>query len=102
MSHFLGGPAGWDDIDRLLALARKMHDADLCPSGAGARHYRDECDEDSPTFTDPEPEPVESTCAWLVAAEEYAEEQGKQEVRERGLLVGWRNANASAESAQPS
>lgn len=37
--------------------------------------------------------PVESTCVWLVAAEEYAEEQGKQDVRERGLMVGWRDAN---------
>ncbi|WP_193117032.1 hypothetical protein [Brachybacterium tyrofermentans] len=76
-------------------MARKVHDAELCPSGAGARHYRDECDEDSPTFTDPEPEPVESTCAWLVAVEEYTEEQSKEgNVRERGLLVGWRDGSA--------
>lgn len=76
-------------------MARKVHDAELCPSGAGARHYRDECDEDSPNFTDPEPEPVESTCAWLVAVEEYTEEQSKEgNVRERGLLVGWRDGGA--------
>ena len=81
-------------MDRLLAMARKVHDSEICPSGAGRQHYRDECDEDSPTFKDPAPEPVESTCAWLVAAEEYAEEQGKAEVRERGLLVGWRDGNA--------
>lgn len=75
-------------------MARRMHDDSLCPSGAGIPHYRDECDEDSENFTDPAPEPVESTCAWLVAAEEYAEEQGKQDVRERGLMVGWRDASA--------
>ena len=80
-------------MDRLLAMARKVHDSEICPSGAGRQHYRDECDEYSPTFKDPAPEPVESTCAWLVAAEEYAEEQGKAEVRERGLLVGWRDGN---------
>jgi len=80
-------------MDRMLAMARRSHDADLCPSGAGPRHYRDECDEDSERFTDPQPEPVESTCAWLVAAEEYADEQDKAEVRERGLLVGWRDGS---------
>lgn len=77
-----------------MAMARKVHDSEICPSGAGREHYRDECDEDSENFTDPAPEPVESTCAWLVAAEEYADEQGKAEVRERGLLVGWRDGNA--------
>lgn len=78
----------------MLALARKQHDAGICPSGAGPLHYRDECDEDSDAFIDPEPEPVESTCAWLVAIEEYAEEQQKAQVRERGLLVGWRDGSA--------
>lgn len=100
MSHFLGGPPGWTDLDRLLALARKAHDADYCPSGAGPRHYRDECDEDSPTFTDPQPEPVESTCAWLVAVEEYQaeEEQVDPKHRERGRLVGWRDGSAVEDS----
>lgn len=87
----------------MLALARRQHDADICPSGAGPLHYRDECYEDSPTFIDPEPEPVESTCAWLIAAEEYAEEQQSQK-RERGLLVGWRDGNAqsSRSAGEPS
>jgi len=92
-------------VDRLLAMARKAHDADLCPSGAGPVHYRDECNEDSPTFTDPEPEPVESTCAWLVAVEEYTEENSKDgHVRERGLLLGWRDGNAqpSKSAGEPS
>ena len=94
MSHFLGGPPGWTDLDRLLALARRVHDDDLCPSGAGPEHYRDTCDEDSETFTDPQPEPVESTCAWLVAVQEYADENSKEgHVAERGLMVGWRDAN---------
>lgn len=98
MSHFLGGPPGWTDVDRLIALARQEHDASICPSGAGGMHYRDTCDEDSPTFTDPQPEPVESTCAWLIAAQEYAEENSKEGVvAERGLLVGWRDANQSSE-----
>lgn len=86
-------------MDRLLAMARTVHDDDLCPSGAGPDHYRDECDEDSEGFTDPAPEPVESTCAWLVAAQEYAEEQGKAQATERGLMVGWRDANAQERSA---
>ncbi len=81
-------------MDRWMALARKAHDADLCPSGAGPQHYRDECDEDSPTFTDPEPEPVESTCAWLVAQDEYDAENSKEgHIAEKGLLVGWRDAS---------
>ena len=75
-------------------MARRMHDDDLCPSSAGPVHYRDECDEESESFTDPAPEPVESTCVWLAAAEDYAEEQGKAQVKERGLLVGWRDGNA--------
>ena len=78
-------------------MARRVHDDDLCPSDAGPQHYRDECDEDSPTFTDPAPEPVESTCAWLVAAQEYAEENSKEgHVAEKGLLVGWRDGNAQS------
>ena len=74
-----------------------MHDDDLCPSGAGIPHYRDECDEDSENFTDPAPEPVESTCAWLVAKQDYDEEQGQVDPKhaERGLMVGWRDANVS-------
>lgn len=86
-------------------MARKVHDASICPSGAGAMHYRDECDEDSPYFTDPEPEPVESTCAWLVSVEEYNDDQSKEgNVRERGLLVGWRDAGAqpSMSAGEPS
>lgn len=94
MSHFWGGPPGWADMDRLLAMARKLHDADVCQSGAGLVHYRDECDEDSERFTDPQPEVVESTCVWLAAAEECAEEAGKAQVRERGLMIGWRDGNA--------
>lgn len=102
MSHFLGGPPGWTDLDRLLALARKAHDGDYCPSGAGPRHYRDTCDDDSENFTDPQPEPVESTCAWLIAKQDYDEENSKEGViAERGLLVGWRDANVSAESSVP-
>jgi hypothetical protein len=66
----------------------------VCPSGVGF-HYRDECDEDSPTFTDPEPEPVESTCVWLARSEEYAEERSKEKFPEKGLLVGWRDASAA-------
>lgn len=82
-------------MDRLLAMARKIHDDSLCPSGAGPMHYRDECDEDSENFTDPEPEPVESTCAWLVAKQEHDEENSKDgHVAEKGLLVGWRDGNA--------
>lgn len=78
-------------------MARKVHDASICPSGAGAMHYRDECDEDSPYFTDPEPEVVESTCAWLVAKQEYDEENSKEgNVRERGLLTGWRDGSAAS------
>lgn len=80
-------------------MARKAHDADICPSGAGPQHYRDSCDEDSENFTDPDPEPVTSTCAWLVAAEEYNEENTKDGViQERGLLVGWRDASQDAGS----
>lgn len=82
-------------MDRLLALARKAHDASLCASGAGPEHHRDTCDEDSEGFTDPQPEVVESTCVWLAAAEEYAEEAGKAQVRERGLMIGWRDGSAA-------
>ncbi len=54
-------------------------------------HYRDECDEDSERFTDPQPEVVESTCVWLGAQQEWEDEAAKAQVRERGLMVGWRD-----------
>ncbi|HCS2945778.1 TPA: hypothetical protein OQU49_004390 [Shigella flexneri] len=85
MSQLLTGVPGWTVYDRLLVLALAMHDADLCPSGAGPEHYRDECDGDT---TDIEPVVIERVCIYLHASEERQEELQK-EAPEKGLLVGW-------------
>ena len=82
-------------MDRVLAMARRIHDAELCASGAGPTHYRDECDEDSDSFADPVPVPVESTCVWLAAVQAHEEEMGRQDVRERGLMTAWRDDRIS-------
>lgn len=92
LSHLLTGVDGWEPLDRLLVLALGQHDMELCKSGAGPAHYSDECDGDT---TDIEPEVVERTCIYLVAAEERAEEMHK-ETPEKGLLVGWRDAAQEA------
>ena len=79
---------GWQLWDRLLVLAQPLHDMDLCPSGAGPEHYRDECDADT---TDIEPEAVEATCVYLVAREEWQAERDQDKNPEKGVLVGFRD-----------
>lgn len=91
LSHLLTGVTGWQSWDRLLVLARAQHDTDLCPSGVGPEHYRDECDADT---TDIEAVPVESTCVYLVAREGWEEERSKGKNPEKGVLVGFRDAEA--------
>lgn len=82
---------GWQPWDRLLVLAQPLHDMDLCPSGVGPEHYRDECDADT---TDIEPVPVEKTCAYLVAREEWEEERAQDKSPEKGILVGFQDGAA--------
>lgn len=89
LSHLLTGVQGWQVCDRLLVLALSQHDMDLCPSGAGPEHYRDECDGDT---TDIEPVVIERVCIYLHASEERQEELQK-ETPEKGLLVGWRDGS---------
>lgn len=83
---------GWQSWERLLVLAQPLHDMDLCPSGAGPVHYRDECDADT---TDIEPEPFEVTCTYLKAREDWEDERSKEASPERGVLVGFRDAAQS-------
>ena len=64
---------------------------DLCPSGAGPEHYRDECDPDT---SDIEPEPVERGCVYLVAREEWEDERRQEKNPEKGVLVGFLDAAA--------
>lgn len=87
-SHLRTGVPGWQPWDRLLVLARALHDMDLCPSGSGPEHYRDECDADT---TDIEAVPVESTCVYLVAREEWEEERAQDKNPEKGVLVGFKD-----------
>lgn len=82
---------GWQLWDRLLVLAQPLHDMDLCPSGAGPEHYRDECDADT---TDIEPEAVEATCVYLVAREEWQAERDQDKNPEKGVLVGFKDGAA--------
>ncbi|MGY5764988.1 hypothetical protein ACXET9_07305 [Brachybacterium sp. DNPG3] len=83
------GAEGWTDWDRLLVLALSRHDMDLCPSGAGPAHYRDECDIDR---ADVEPEAFETQCIWLHAADEWHEERRKTKNPDKGVLMGLRDA----------
>ena len=96
LSHLLTGEPGWADWDRRLVLALSMHDDDLCPSKAGPEHYRDECDTDT---TDIEPEPVEQTCVYLKASEQWSEERSHEKNPEQGVLVGFRDAAAQGGGA---
>ena len=75
--------------DRLLVLALAQHDLDLCPSGAGPEHYRDECDADT---TDIEPEAVERACVYLAAREEWEDARAQDKSPEKGILVGFKDA----------
>lgn len=68
----------------MLALAQ--HDLDLCPSGAGPEHYRDECDADT---TDIEPKSVERSCVYLAAREEWEDARAQDKAAEKGVLVGF-------------
>lgn len=79
------GTPGWTSCDRLLVLALSMHDQDVCPSGAGPLHYRDECDAD---MSAAEPEPVERVCVWLKASEDWQHERAQDKNPERGVMVG--------------
>ncbi len=69
-------------------LALSQHDMEVCPSGAGPLHYVDECDGDTSEI---EPVPVERTCIYLVAAEEWQAERAKDKQPEKGVLVGFKD-----------